>query len=180
MIKHWKSLFFFTHYLMMELLSIGNALRNCVMIFPFSFTLLYFLILIPFYSIWTALPFRSHVTYPWGSPCFPYLWLTSLEAYFPFYSCTALHCPALPYDSHWLPFTLRLHLAFITGMTQTQWILTDLPQKNMRNTCKRTNASTATILDTEPRIVDPNQITTRPNSMESRKQWPWPEPWLGT
>ena len=84
------------------------------MIFPFLFFLPYFLLLIPLYSIWTAFPFHSHITSPRGSPRFPYLWLTSLEAYFSFYSHTALHCPALPYDSYWLPFTLRLCLPFIS------------------------------------------------------------------
>ena len=89
-----------------------------VMIFPFLFFLLYFLLLIPLYSIRTAFPFHSHITSPRGSPCFPYLWLTSLEAYFSFYSRTALwlvltpfHLEAAPplyFPSVWLVMTRPL------------------------------------------------------------------------
>ena len=87
--------------------------------FPFYFT---FSILIPFYSIRTVLPFLSHVTSPRGFPRFPYLWLTSLEAYFLFFSGTALHSQALPYDSHWLPFTSRLCLPFISPPYDLLWL----------------------------------------------------------
>ena len=76
-----------------------------VMIFPFLFILLYFSILIPSHSIQTAFPFHSHITSPWGSPRFPYLWLTSLEADFFFYSCTASHCLTLPGTALWLILT---------------------------------------------------------------------------
>ena len=52
---------------------VGKTRKESVMIslsFHFYFT---FSILIPFYSIWTELPFHSHVTNPRGLPRFPYL-----------------------------------------------------------------------------------------------------------
>ena len=76
------------------------------MIFPFPFI---FTLLFDPHSIRTVFLFHSHVTSPWGSPCSPYLWLTSLEACFPFYSCTALHCLTLPGTALWLVLT-PLHL----------------------------------------------------------------------
>ena len=70
--------------------------------FPFLF---HFTLLFDPHSIWTVFLFHSHVTSPWGSPCSPYLWLTSLEAYFLFYSRTALHCLTLPGTALWLILT---------------------------------------------------------------------------
>ena len=43
---------------------VSGAATDGVMIFPFLFILLYFSILIPFYSIWTIFPFHSHITSP--------------------------------------------------------------------------------------------------------------------
>ena len=94
-----------THFLMDDTSILDSNLAQTpkVLWFPFLFTFtLHFSILIPFHSIRTVPPFHSHVTNPRGFPCSPYLWLTSLEAYFfssPALPCTAKHCLMTHTDS---------------------------------------------------------------------------------
>ena len=91
----------FSLWVYLGLLVVSHSHSTCYD-FPFLSLLLYISILIPFYSIRTILPFHSHATSPWGFPRFPYLWLTSLEAYFlssPVLPCTAKHCLMTHTDS---------------------------------------------------------------------------------
>ena len=80
-----------------------------VMIFPFLFFLLYFLILIPFHLDHIPFLFPCHFSTRLSS--FP---LSMTHKPWGLLPLLFLHCLALPYDLYWLPFTSRLRLPFIS------------------------------------------------------------------